>query len=191
MRFQNKTYEMEVSTMNMYKKINFLLLLCLLAALTTSCGLFKSPENEVKNEYSQFIKHISDKEYEEVWNTLSYETQTQYTDGVYKPAINQLKFISPENKKQNFPNTNIPIENIEKMQPKEYFIFQMEQTELRADMLRCFAPERSIEKIEINNDTATLTMSKTNDKTISDKIPMKMEDGKWRVILFPPGEIKI
>lgn len=173
----------------MNKNVFFIMLIIGILHLS-SCSLFTSPEAEAKKSYNLFISSLTERKYEDVWNCLSYESQTQYENFIYKPFVNRLKIIPQEQRKQNFPNTDVSIEALAAMQPKDYFVFQMEETDLNKDMVRCFSPERTIESVTVNGSEAVLKMSETSDRSISSEIPMRLEDGVWRIVLFPPGDIK-
>ena len=172
------------------KKIFFLSIIIISLILQVSCSFFTSEEKKVEKSYNEFLSAVSNRNYSEVWNLIAYGTQKQYEDFIYKPFIDHLKKI-PKNKKQiKFPNTNMTIEDMEKMTAKDFFIFQFEHTELRDELLKSLIPERKIEKITIDGDTAILQMEKSKDETISNKITMKLEDSRWRIVLMPPGDVK-
>ena len=76
------------------------------------------------------------------------------------------------------------------MTPKEFFEFQLTNTGLIKDIESCFPVGRKVESVEIAGDSATLKMESVHDKNVSDKIPMRMENGRWRIVFFPPGDIK-
>ena len=172
------------------KKNLFITIILIATCLISSCFFFTSEEKKVEKSYNEFLSAISNKNYEEIWNLLAYENQKQYEEFAYKPFNDMIKRIPNEQKKLKIPNTDITIEDMEKMTPKEFFIFQLKDPEIRTPMLKSLVPERKIEKVTIEGDKATLKMEKWEDKTISDKINMKLEDNRWRIVLWQPGELK-
>lgn len=172
------------------KKHIFIAIILINIILISSCSFFTSEEKKVEKSYNEFLSAVSNRNYEEVWNLLAYGTQKQYTDFIYKPFVDNLKKIPKDKKQIKFPNTNMTIEDMEKMTAKDFFVFQLEHTELRDYLLKSLVPERKIEKVTIEGDTAVLQMEKSKDDTVSDKITMKLEDNRWRIVLMPPGEVK-
>ena len=172
------------------KKSLFITIILITLCFISSCRFFTSEEKKVEKSYNEFLSAISNKNYEEIWNLLAYENQKQYEEFTYKPFNDMVKRIPQDQKQKKIPNTNITIEEMEKMPPKEFFIYQLSDPEIRDSMLKSLVPERKIEKVTIEADKATLKMEKWDDKTISDKIHMKLEDNRWRIVLWQPGELK-
>lgn len=149
----------------------------------SGCSMFKDPKKEVQKDYQLFVSSIIDKNWPQAWDCLSYESQKQYDDFVFKPFKTTLTHI-PQNKKQTkIPQTEVTIAQIEAMSAPDFFEFQMSDKKSGDGMLKLMNPQRTVESTEINENSAVLSMSG------GDKINMRLEDGRWRIVLFPPGTL--
>lgn len=172
------------------KRTTALIALIAVMLAAASCGLFHDEKREATRSYETFLKAVSERNCGEIWNSMAYESQRQYESFIYKPSMDRVRMVSPENKKMLFPGTKVSIESMERMTPKEFFEFQLTNTGLIKDIESCFPVGRKVESVEIAGDSATLKMESVHDKNVSDKIPMRMENGRWRIVFFPPGDIK-
>lgn len=157
----------------------------------SSCAMFDTEESKVKKAYYGFTESIEKKNYDQIWNMTSYDTQKQFEDFIYKPFIDRVRMVPPKSKNEKIPGTGVTPAELEKMTAKDFFIFQLQKTKLMDDIAYSFPSGRTVEKAEINGTNAVLHMSKSApDRKISDTVPMKLEDGSWRIVLLPPGEVK-
>ena len=162
-------------------RLTTILIICIF--IFSGCSRLKDPKKEVQKDYQLFMSSVIDKNWTQAWDCLSYESQKQYDDFVFKPFKSTLAHIPQSQKQTKIPQTEFTISQIESMSPPDFFAFQMSDKKSADGMLKMLAPQRTVESTEITENSAVLNMSGDN------KIHMRLENGKWRVVLFPPGTL--
>ncbi len=159
-------------------------LVCCLALFSSSCGFFSNPQKEAEKSYQQFITSIVDKEWAKTWNLMSYESQKQYDKFIFQPFKTSIAPVPQEKKKMKIPGYGVTISQLENMTAQEFFIMQMNGSGFRETILNKNVPDKKVKSVEIKDNEALISFGEN-----SIKVTMRKEDGIWRVVAFPPGDI--
>ncbi|MDQ7824431.1 MAG: hypothetical protein RDV48_16640 [Candidatus Eremiobacteraeota bacterium] len=154
-----------------------LLALCAgLLLVVPSCAKTPSPQDALRN----FVNALVNKQWESVWNGMSFSSQKDYEEKVFKPFKANFA-ATPEDKKQiKHPQLGVSVQDILEMSPKEFFMLNMEKTTVRNDVLAVLNPESlKVEKVTVEGDMARIKLEGNNPV-----VTMKKENGEWRVCLF-------
>jgi hypothetical protein len=145
-------------------------------AFLGSCGKTPGPDEALRN----FSSALVEKNWDNAWDALSYQSQKDFDEKVFQPCKANFTTTPDEKKELKHPLLGISVQDLLSMTAKEFFIINLEKTDVRTELLKTLSPDKlKIEKVTMNGNTANLKIEGR-----AQEITLLKEKGKWKVCLF-------